>query len=323
LRQDAVPVHTAELPSELRAIVERGWQVRNVALCRSNEIRVPAAIGFFKPMVIIPGWAFDELSGEQLRVILLHEFAHLERWDDWTNLAQKLLRTIFFFQPAVWWIERRLTLEREMACDDAVLEQTLDRQTYAECLVSIAEKSLARRGWAMAQALLGRVHHTSLRVGRILDGRRSGKWVFKPALAAMMGLAALAIVVSPESPRWISFESTAAPLNVLAASTPAAHPVAIATTLNPPTSEPSTRRPKVAVTLAVQNRRPKKFPGYPPAVPVVAARALGPGQPASSRYVVVMQSSAYFSDGSTLVRFRVWQLIFTPNRRGGTVPKSL
>jgi len=88
-----------------------------------------------------------ELSPEELRVVLLHEFAHLRRWDDWTNLLQKLVRTIFFFHPAVWWIERRLSLEREMACDEAVLAETENPQAYAECLVSLQRKALFGAGW--------------------------------------------------------------------------------------------------------------------------------------------------------------------------------
>jgi len=67
-----------------------------MAICRSADTRVPTAIGFFKPIVVIPEWALQELPAEELKIILLHEFAHLGRWDDWTNLAQKLVRTIFF-----------------------------------------------------------------------------------------------------------------------------------------------------------------------------------------------------------------------------------
>ena len=83
-------------------------------------------------------------------------FAHSGNSTDWTNLAQKLVRTVFFFHPAVWWIERRLSLEREMACDEAVLAETENPRAYAECLVSLAEKSFVRRGLALAQAVVGR-----------------------------------------------------------------------------------------------------------------------------------------------------------------------
>ena len=88
----------------------------------------------------------QELSAVELNAILLHELAHLRRWDDWTNLIQKIVGAVLFFHPAVWWIEKKLALEREMACDDLVLAKTASPRAYAECLVSLAEKSLLRRG---------------------------------------------------------------------------------------------------------------------------------------------------------------------------------
>ena len=93
-----------------------------------------------------------ELSTAELNSILIHELAHLRRWDDWTNLGQQILKALLFFHPAVWWIESKLALEREMACDDAVLAKTANPRGYAQCLISVAEKSFARRGLALAQA---------------------------------------------------------------------------------------------------------------------------------------------------------------------------
>src|SRR6202011_3024466 len=98
-----------------------------------------------RPLVVIPAWARQELSTTELQAILLHELAHLRRWDDWTNLVQKIVGALLFFHPAVWWIEQRLSLEREMACDDVVLAETVSPRGYAECLLSLAEKSLLRR----------------------------------------------------------------------------------------------------------------------------------------------------------------------------------
>ena len=94
-----------------------------------------------KPVVVVPGWVMQELSADELNQILLHELAHLRRWDDWTNLAQKVVKALFFFHPAVWWIEKRVSLEREMACDDAVIAETASPRAYAECLTHLAERT--------------------------------------------------------------------------------------------------------------------------------------------------------------------------------------
>lgn len=172
LRKSCVPIDSAVLDPRLRATLENGRRTGPVRLCASDLVQVPTAIGLVSPLVIVPHWVIAELSPDELNQILLHEVAHLRRWDDWTNLAQKLVKALLFFHPAVWWIESKVSLEREMACDDAVLAETARPRAYAECLTHLAEKTLIRRSLALAQAALGRVRQTSLRVAQILDANR-------------------------------------------------------------------------------------------------------------------------------------------------------
>lgn len=175
---------------------------RKIRICVSERVHVPTAVGFFSPMVLLPKWTVEQLSAEELNAVILHELAHLRRWDDWSNLAQKVIRALLFFHPAVWWIDNRLTLEREMACDDLVLAETADPRGYAECLVSLAEKNFFRRGLAMAQAAVGRFKHMSLRIARILDHQRPGATrVWKPAVALLAIFSSAGVVaVSHTSP---------------------------------------------------------------------------------------------------------------------------
>ena len=172
IRKSSKVVDPTLLASGLQDVLQDSS--RAVILAESTEVRVPTAIGFFKPMIVFPSWTLRELSSGELRIILIHELAHVRRRDDWTNLLQKLVRALFFFHPAVWWIDSRLTLEREMACDDAVLAKTGNPRAYAGCLVDLLEKNCAQRGWAMAQAAVHRAHEASLRIARILDSRRVG-----------------------------------------------------------------------------------------------------------------------------------------------------
>jgi len=181
---------------------------RPVILATSENVSVPSALGFFAPMIVIPSWALRELSTEELNVILLHELAHLRRWDDWTNLLQKIARAVFIFHPAVWWIESRLSLEREMACDDAVLAETANPRGYAQCLIGLLEKSFARRGWAMAQAAVQRASEASLRLAQILDKDRANtKRVWKPALGLVSAFSLACLMVVPRVPRLVAFET--------------------------------------------------------------------------------------------------------------------
>jgi beta-lactamase regulating signal transducer with metallopeptidase domain len=222
VRQSCRPVDVTTLDPVLQKTLAEFHSIRPVTLCVSDSIRVPTAIGFFKPVVVIPAWAMQELSADDLKVILLHELAHLRRWDDCTNLVQKVLRAVLFFHPAVWWIENRLSLEREMACDDLVLAQTANPRAYAHCLISVAEKSFLHRGLALAQAAVSRMRHTSLRVTLILDANRPGATrIWKPAIGLVSGFAVVCAVSFARAPRLIAFQDQV-PQIVASSSLPAA-----------------------------------------------------------------------------------------------------
>lgn len=180
---------------------------KSITVATSEQVRVPAAIGLWNRTIVVPAWALRELPPNDLNVILLHEFAHLRRGDDWTNLIQKIVRALFFFHPAVWWIENRLSVEREMACDDAVLAETANPRGYASCLVSLLEKSLAQRGWSMAQAAVHRAHEASLRLAQILDTNRPvATRVWKPALGMVGVFSMVCLMALPHTPEFVAFD---------------------------------------------------------------------------------------------------------------------
>jgi hypothetical protein len=213
LRRSCVAIDGADLKPAIKEMIAEFSSSRSVTLATSGRVNVPAAIGFFKPMIVIPVWALRELTPPELNIVLLHEFAHLCRGDAWTNLLQKVVRAIFLFHPAVCWIESRLSLEREMACDDRVLAETANPHGYAKCLVALLEKSVARRGWAMAQAAVHRAGEASRRIAQILDVTRpNGKHVWKPALGLVGTFSLLCLVVVPHVPRFVAFDSGMRPL---------------------------------------------------------------------------------------------------------------
>ena len=172
LRRNCIPVDFAELSPVLQETLQRHGANRNIPVCTSDDVRVPTAVGLLKPAILVPTWVMRELSPVELNQILLHELAHFRRWDDWTNLAQQVVKALFFFHPAVWWIDGKVSFEREMACDDAVLAETHSPRAYAECLAHLAEMSFVNRSIALAQAALGKIRQTSARVAQILDVNR-------------------------------------------------------------------------------------------------------------------------------------------------------
>jgi beta-lactamase regulating signal transducer with metallopeptidase domain len=209
LRESCTPVDLPSLDPLLQDTLLSSQTKRNIVVCTSEEVRVPTALGLMKPAIVIPQWAMEELSADELKQILLHELAHLQRWDDWTNLAQQLVKAVFFFHPAVWWIENKTALEREIACDDAVLEATGSPRAYAECLAHLAERSFLQRGLALAQAAVGRLRQTTSRVAQILDGNRpkGSTRAWKLAVSSVAGFAVACAVSVSRAPRLIAFES--------------------------------------------------------------------------------------------------------------------
>jgi beta-lactamase regulating signal transducer with metallopeptidase domain len=256
LRRSCVEIDTELLDPELRETLTRSFatqvltrrKTRSAALCVSDRVGVPTAIGFVNPVVVIPRWLLQELSPSELKQVVLHELAHLRRWDDWTNLAQKIVKALLFFHPAVWWIEKQVSLEREMACDDAVLAETANPHAYAACLTHLAEKSFVRRSLALAQAALGRIRQTSLRVAQILDADRprSTKHAWQPAVALVAGFAVVCAVCVSRAPRLVAFEDS--------------HPTAtqIARASSGPDIPASTSRQQAAAAESGTTLRPMK-----------------------------------------------------------------
>ncbi len=322
IRRSCVPIQLATQSGAVREVLNEFHTDSKASVYTSSEISVPTAFGFFRPLIVIPEWALEGLSGQELRTVLLHEWAHLRRRDAWTNLGQKIARTVFFFHPAVWWVEKRLTIEREMACDDAVLEQTADPHEYARCLVSLAEKSVVRRGLAMAQAAISRAHETSLRLAQILDSKTPKvTTIFKPALALVGVFTAGALFVVPDAPRLISFrnseviarsESASAVPEELSPKVPAS--MIVPATM--PTSEEA--RPKAVKAREVVRRHEPVLQENQREVPVLAkhkaeqplaVEASLKGAPTEpDQILVVMQTTEYYQSGSDVVSLSTWKV---------------
>lgn len=301
---------------------------RRVKLLISDEVRVPTALGFFQPAVVLPAWALSELSSDELRVVLLHELAHLRRWDDWTNLAQKVLKAVFFFHPAVWWIESKLALEREMACDDMVLEQTANPQGYAASLVSLAERAFAgkvrmKKALALAQSAVGHVRQISRRLAQILDpGRTHTQHGWRPALAVMALASVVVFLLTPYAPEMIAFQHPE--LSASRSSSPPVlasediHPKAIRASFPGPAADERglattrTTSPQRAVRMGEPRVVPahlKSHNSIKPKLVLANSHAL----PTAEHMLLVVQASETDAYGSMRWTLTVWRL------RPGTV----
>ena len=212
LRRNCTEIPLVELDPSIQVMLQEFQQYRPVALCVSDQVQVPTAIGFSKPAVVVPAWLLEEVGTAELKQVLFHELTHLRRCDDWTNLVQKIVKAVLFFHPSVWWIEAKLSLEREMACDDAVLARTPNAHDYAQCLTKMAEKSFLRRQAIMAQAAVNRMRQLSLRVAQILDTNRPGSTrLWWPAVPLVMMVASVCVIPGRHASSLVAFEDDAQP----------------------------------------------------------------------------------------------------------------
>ncbi|HTF44690.1 MAG TPA: hypothetical protein VK641_12360, partial [Terriglobales bacterium] len=154
-----------------------------------------------------------------------------------------------------WWIEGKLSLEREMACDDAVLAETANPRAYARCLVSVAEKTLVRRGLAMAQAAVSRVRQTSQRVAQILDvNRPQATRIWKPALGMVAAFAMVCVGLLPRRPELVSFHDPAARMAPVSAATSPRAPQ----TASPQAESPQAESPQAESKFAPVALHPRQ-----------------------------------------------------------------
>src|SRR5207253_8814979 len=98
------------------------------------------AIGFFKPLIIVPASVFLQISPQELETIIAHELIHMRRYDPLVNMIQSAIEVLFFYHPGIWWISAQIRREREFAADAAVME-FLDgsRVVYATALANLEE----------------------------------------------------------------------------------------------------------------------------------------------------------------------------------------
>ena len=110
---------------------------RSIVLLRGLEETMPMACGTRRPAILLPAVA-DTWSEDQRRSVLLHELAHVARYDCLTQSLAAIACSIYWVHPGVWWVARRLRIERELACDDRVLAAGSDPGDYAKQLLELA-----------------------------------------------------------------------------------------------------------------------------------------------------------------------------------------
>lgn len=133
----------------------------------------PAVAGFRSPTLLFPAGLEHNLSPSELRAVLLHECEHLRRRDNLWAALQLPFLALFWFHPLVWILSRRISLESEMACDEAVLAHGVDPHGYVSALAKTIRHTL---GLLPPDAAAAGATPLGLRLSHILTYRPAPPW---------------------------------------------------------------------------------------------------------------------------------------------------
>ena len=164
-------------------------QGRRARLVVSHDVRTASVLGLTSPAIAVAPALLRVLNHDELDCILVHEWAHVQRRDDFARLLQVLLRATAGLHPGIWWIDRQLHINRETACDDWTINLTGSARRYAACLTKLAAHNLAMRDAVLLPAVLSEGDLTT-RVTQLLDRRRSTS-TKQPATLIALSLALL------------------------------------------------------------------------------------------------------------------------------------
>lgn len=171
---------------------------RPVLLLESVLAEAPMVIGHIRPLILMPVGVLTRLPAGQVEAVLLHELAHIRRHDYLVNVFQRLAEGLLFYHPAIWWIGRVISAEREHCCDDVVVSVFGDAHEYASALAALEQNRRFDREPAMA-AIGGSLMK---RIRRLLYPKRpNGACAPFGAAAILIASAAIALGAWHSSPQ--------------------------------------------------------------------------------------------------------------------------
>jgi uncharacterized protein (TIGR03435 family) len=153
LHREALAMASSRWQTLSELIASRLCLHRGVHVVDSQFVDTPTALGWLRPVVLLPLAALTNLTPTQIEAILAHELAHVRRHDYLVNLLQTVAETLLFYHPAVWWVSARIRAEREHCCDDVAVEVSGDALSYVAALAEI-------EAWRTSPA--GRTEQTAL-----------------------------------------------------------------------------------------------------------------------------------------------------------------
>jgi beta-lactamase regulating signal transducer with metallopeptidase domain len=171
---------------------------RSVRLVLSERVRAAAVLGCGTPVIAVSPALVARLDADELDRVIVHEWAHVQRRDDVANIGQLVIRALTGWHPAVWWLDRRLSIEQELACDEIVVAESGGARSFASCLIKLASLPAAQRDALLASGALSSAG-LARRVTRLVARSEfaSATWSRGAAALLVVLLVAIAVGIAP------------------------------------------------------------------------------------------------------------------------------
>lgn len=159
---------------------------RRVKIWVSELVSSPVTIGFLKPVILVPLAAINHLTPQQLEAVLLHELAHIRRFDYLVNLLVNFIQTILYFNPFARAFVKIVEKEREKSCDEMVLQFQYDSHEYASALLTLEKANHAPQAFAVSAA--GKKNDLLSRIELIMGVKKKPVFSFNKVAGFFAGL---------------------------------------------------------------------------------------------------------------------------------------
>jgi hypothetical protein len=197
------------LNTQFKSLCKRIFINRNVSIWFSKKAIAPMTVGFWKPLILLPVAAFNNLTTSQVEAVIAHELFHIRRYDYLLNFFAAIAEVLFFFNPFARLMTATVRKERENSCDDQVLALGFDAWEYSQALYLLGKNQHAADTLVIAATGSGKkilLH----RIKRILKKDSASANITKPLFAFFLCLAAAVFATKkPDAPVLANNETVA------------------------------------------------------------------------------------------------------------------
>ncbi len=142
-----------------------------VELYSSTGTNSPMVVGLLSPKIILPENILKQLSTAQLAPIILHELAHIQRNDIWFSHFQEFIAIVFWWSPVIRVLNKKIHLDRELACDLRAVQQLKNNKQYAQSLIDCAKLMITQQRSVLAMGLFSQKKELTNRVNTVLKSK--------------------------------------------------------------------------------------------------------------------------------------------------------